>query len=313
MKTAIGIDIGGTNIKGVVLSAQGEILQQHTLPTNDDAAGKWRETISDLVNHLNQAHQEPVGLIGLSCPGFANAENSHISYMPGRLAGVENFHWESYLNTPTFVLNDAHAALIAEATFGVIRDCKNAVLLTLGTGVGGGILINGELYQGLGQMAGHFGHITMNPHDDELSVLGMPGSLEYALGNYSVQRRSAGRFASTHELVEGFLKNEPFATWLWLDSVRKLSLAIASLSNMLSPEMIVLAGGITKADEALFQPLNEFLNVYEFRPKEKQTLIKEAQYSDWAGAVGAATFAFVKTKNADLPRNRREIHIGSAR
>jgi glucokinase len=310
MNTAIGIDIGGTNIKGVVLSAQGEILQQHIFPTNDDSAGKWRETISDLVDHLKQAYREPVGLIGLSCPGFANEENSHISYMPGRLAGVENFQWETYLATPTYVLNDAHAALIAEATFGVIKDCKNAVLLTLGTGVGGGLLINGELYQGLGQMAGHFGHITMNPHDDELSVLGMPGSLEYALGNYSVQRRSAGRFSSTQEMVEGYLRNEPFATWLWLDSVRKLSLALASLSNMLSPEIIVLAGGITKADEALFKPLKEFLNVYEFRPKEKQTRIKEAKYSDWAGAVGAATFAFIKTKNTDL-LNRLEMHTGN--
>src|SRR5690349_7876029 len=144
MTTAIGIDIGGTNIKGIVLNSDGEILLQYTVPTNDDSAGKWKQTISKLVNHLTTAHQAPIPLIGISCPGFANADNSRISYMPGRLTGVEDFDWESYLNISTSVLNDAHAALIAERTFGVMKECKNALLLTLGTGVGGALLINGE-------------------------------------------------------------------------------------------------------------------------------------------------------------------------
>ena len=300
MKTAIGIDVGGTNIKGIILNAEGEILKEHFVPTNDDGEGKWRETILEVVQHLKRSHYEPIDLIGLSCPGFANAENSCISYMPGRLLGVENFQWESYFDTKTYVINDAHAALIAEATFGEIRGYQNAILLTLGTGVGGGLLINGELYQGLSQMAGHFGHLSINPHDDELSLLGMPGSLEYALGNYSIKRRSSGRFSSTHELVQGYKENDPFASWLWLDSIRKLSLTIASFANVLSPEIIVLAGGITKADAALFTPLNAFLDVYEFRPKDKQTLIKQAKFSDLAGAVGAAAFAFGKVASSPL-------------
>jgi glucokinase len=296
MNVAIGIDVGGTRMKGVVITEDGHILHQLSIPTNDDADGAWRQTVLSMVDQLKNAHIEPIHLVGLSCPGLANADNTHIAYMPGRLHGIENFQWQSYLNTTTFVLNDAHAALLAETGFGVIKGYKNAVLLTLGTGVGGGILINGELYQGLGQMAGHFGHVTLNPHDDELSILGMPGSLEYALGNYSVRRRSAGRFDTTHELVEGYIRNEPFATWLWLDSVRKLSLALASISNIISPEIIALAGGITNAGDALFTPLRDFLDIYEFRIDKKQTIITQAKYSDWAGAAGAALFAFVKTK-----------------
>ncbi len=100
--------------------------------------------------------------------------------------------------------------MIAEAKYGVIKGYKNAVLLTLGTGVGGGILINGELYQGQSQMAGHFGHISINPNDDELSIVGMPGSLEYAIGNYSIHRKSLGRFASTQELVNAFKEKRLF-------------------------------------------------------------------------------------------------------
>ena len=303
MKKAIGIDVGGTNIKGIILNSEGEILKEHFVPTNDDGEGKWRETILEVVQYLKSAHNESIELIGMSCPGFANEANSCISYMPGRLLGVENFQWETYFDTKTYVINDAHAALIAEATFGEIRGYKNAILLTLGTGVGGGLLINGELYQGLSQMAGHFGHLSINSHDDELSLLGMPGSLEYALGNYSIKRRSSGRFSSTHELVQGYKDNDPFATWLWLDSLRKLSLTIASFSNVLSPEIIVLAGGITKADAALFTPLNAFLDVYEFRPKDKQTIIKQAKFSDLAGAVGAAAFAFSKVESYTLSVN----------
>jgi glucokinase len=294
MKIAIGIDLGGTNIKGVLLRGNGDILTQHFAPTKEDSDEKWRETVLDMVHYLSNKCKEPIDVVGLSCPGLANEDNKYIAHIPNRLAGLEGFLWEDYFRKKTFVLNDAHAALIAEAKLGAVKGYKNAILLTLGTGVGGGIWINGELYQGAGQMAGHFGHTSINPHDDELSILGMPGSLEYALGNYSIKRRSMGRFESTHDLLKAYLENDSFATWLWLDSVRKLALTIASLSNSLSPEIVVLAGGITKAEDALFKPLQEFVDVFEFRPKDKQTLIKQAVFSDLSGAVGAAAFALSK-------------------
>ena len=295
MNLAIGIDIGGTNSKGVIINKQGEILEKCIVPTADDSTENWKKTAAKLVFELKESSDKHIDLIGISCPGFADEKNSHIAFMPGRLAGLEKFDWEYYLKTPTYVLNDAHAALIAESSYGAIKGYRNAVLLTLGTGVGGGLLIDGELYQGLGQMAGHFGHTTLNSSDDELSLLGIPGSLEYAIGNHSVSRRSNGRFKSTHEMVNGYRIGEPFATWLWLDAVRKLGVAIASITNSISPEIIVLAGGITKADDALFTPLNEFLDVYEFRRHQDRTPVKSARFSDWAGAVGAASFAFLKS------------------
>jgi len=141
-------------------------------------------------------------------------------------------------------------------------------------------------------MAGHFGHTTLNVNDNELSILGMPGSLEYAMGNYSAKRRSMGRFESTLEIVNAYLSNDPFATWLWLDSVRKLAIAIASLANSLSIEIVVIAGGITKAGDALFKPLKEFMDVYEFRPYgNTKTIVTQAKFTDLSGAIGAAVFA----------------------
>ncbi len=294
MKTTIGIDLGGTNVKGILMSESGEILYQHSIPTIDDEEGKWRENVLEMVEFLQNKHAEPIEIIGLSAPGLANDTNSCIAHLPNRLQGLENFNWSKYLKIKTLVLNDAHAAMMAEAKFGVAKGFKNAILFTLGTGIGGGILINGELYQGQGQMAGHLGHMSINHADDEQSILGMPGSLEYAFGNYSIKRRSRGQFDSTEKLVAAFEKGETFATWLWLDSVRKLALSIASLINTLSPEIIVLSGGITNANELLFSHLNEFVHLYEFKPKGKVTPILKAKFQELSGAIGAAGFAFEK-------------------
>ncbi|MCW3091711.1 MAG: hypothetical protein JWP81_2780 [Ferruginibacter sp.] len=294
MKHAIGIDLGGTNIKGILLDEHGHTLHQHSIPTNDDANGKWKEKVFEMVDYLKNRVSISVDVIGLSCPGLANEHNKCIIHLPVRLEGLINFNWEDYFGITTFVINDAHAALIAEAKFGALQGYKNAVLLTLGTGVGGGILINGELYQGQSQMAGHFGHVSINSNDDELSIIGMPGSLEYAIGNYAVRRRSLGHFESTHELVKAYQKNEPFGTWLWLDLIRKLALGIASIGNSLSPEAVVLAGGITQAGENLLNPLKNFLAIYEHWPNNKSTPVIVAKFGDMSGAIGAAAFSFSK-------------------
>lgn len=287
----IGIDLGGTNIKGVLVDASGGVLKQHYIPTQDDADGLWRENVREMARYFQNFWQAPIAGIGLSAPGLPDVDNRCIAFMPNRLPGLVDFVWSDYLGMPTAVINDAHSALMAEATFGVAKGHRNVVLVTLGTGVGGGLFINGELYQGLSQMAGHIGHMTVNAHDDECSIVGAPGSLEYAIGNYSVERRSRGRYTSTWELVEANRKGEPFATYLWLASVKALAVGLSSLINTFSPDCIVLAGGITLADDALFGPLSAFMNVYEWRPGGKTTPILQAHFGDMAGAIGAAGFA----------------------
>ena len=296
MKVAIGIDLGGTNVKGILLNEMGEVLQKHYIPTSDEGDESWKVNVLEMVNYLKAKSQNQVEIIGMSAPGLANADNSCIAHLPNRLFGLENFVWADYFGTHTLVLNDAHAALMAEAKFGAVKGYKNAILLTLGTGVGGGILINGELYQGLSQMAGHLGHISINISDDERSILGIPGSLEYALGNYSIEKRSMGKFKSTHELLKAYSNNDSFGTWLWLDAVRKLAITMASLINVFSPEIIVFSGGITLAGNLLFEPLQTFIDLYEFRPKGKKTKIEKAHFDDLSGAIGAAAFALNQTK-----------------
>ncbi len=293
MRKTIGIDLGGTYIKGVLMQEDGTLLTKHSIATGLHE-GDWKATVKQMLAYLENANGGPTDSVGLSAPGLANEHNTAIAYLPNRLEGLENFIWTDYLERETWVLNDAHAAIMAEAKFGVLRPYKNALMLTLGTGVGGGILVNGELFQGQFQRAGHLGHIALNLGDDELSILGIPGSLEYAVGNYSVERRTQGKYTSTHELVNGYEAGDTFATYIWLDTIRKLAVAIASLVNAFSPEAIALSGGIVLAGNSLFKPLKDFIDIYEFNPYQISTPILKSEFDDYAGATGAAGFSLSK-------------------
>jgi glucokinase len=206
--------------------------------------------------------------------------------------GLEGFVWSEFLGTPVHVLNDAHAALMAEARYGAAKNIRNALMLTLGTGVGGGLLIDGNLYQGYYQMAGHLGHVSVNADSNQLGITNIPGNLEDAIGNATVLRRSYGKYQTTQELVDAYRQHEPLATVVWLTSVRHLAVTIAGLANAFSPEVVVLGGGIMQAGDALFNPLEAFLDVFEWRPAGKKTTIRKAHFEDWAGAIGAAGFVF---------------------
>ena len=299
MTTAIGIDLGGTNIKGVLLSANGEVLYQAAQSTNpgnsrNNGDGQhWKQAVSEMISELKSKSAVPVDAIGLAAPGLCNENNSAIQVMPARLHGLENFVWSEYLEeNEVWVLNDAHAALIAEAKFGVGQGINNIVMLTWGTGVGGGVLINGALYQGNYQMAGHLGHMILDVDSEDFGIVGMPGTLENAIGDATILKRTLGRMKSTHELVQAYQQGDAFASYIWLNTVRKLALGLCSISNFLSPELIILAGGVTKAGDALYKPLADFIDVYEWKNTGKKTPIKQARYGDMAGAVGAAGFAF---------------------
>jgi glucokinase len=292
---AIGIDLGCTNIKGVLIDNLGNIVEQTRAETNEQHDQHWKNAVAEIIGRFKLQSAKKIAAIGLSAPGLADQTNTCISFMPGRLPGLENFNWSDFTKEKILVLNDAHAALMAEATFGAAKGMQHAILLTLGTGVGGGILIQGKLYQGIGQMAGHFGHTTVDSNTHLQDVTNMPGSIEDAIGNITIQQRSMGKYTTTWDLVNAYQTGDPFATWLWLSSVRKLAISLASAINILSPEAVIIGGGISQAEDALMKPLRDFLNLYEWQPGGKSTVLKLAQFSDMAGALGAAGFALSKT------------------
>jgi glucokinase len=295
-QTAIGIDLGGTRIKGVAIDSAGNMLDSLYTPTHDEEGQAWKQAVLETVRSLQGSAGTGNAVIGISAPGIPDKHNRSISCMPGRLQGLESFHWGDWLGAPTWVANDAIAAMAAEARFGEAAGLSHAVMLTLGTGVGGAILIDGKIYQGAFQKAGHLGHMTVD-HEGEPDITNLPGSVEEAIGNCSIRRRSMGRYAFTHELLADYRKGDPFACWVWLHSVRKLAIAIASLTNILSPEKVILGGGITEAGDDLFGPLESFLSLYEWRAGGQATLLAKAKFGDLSGAIGAAGFALMQSDN----------------
>jgi glucokinase len=227
--------------------------------------------------------------IGVAAPGLAAKDQKSIACMPGRLSGLEGLVWRKFFKAehPVPLLNDSHAALLGEAWRGAARGSRDAILLTLGTGVGGAAITEGRLLRGHIGRAGHFGHITLDPAG-ALDICRTPGSLEDAIGDCTIKTRGKGRFASTQALVAASNRNDPVARRIWLESVQALAAGIASLINALDPEVAVIGGGISKAGPALFRPLNQYLARFEWRPGGARARIVPAALGDRAGAFGAA-------------------------
>ena len=293
MSYSIGVDLGGTNIKIVVISEDGTVLEFLTCDTAD-TEGSWAQTIKTNLHEIRTRRGQAPCNIGLAAPGLAAKDGRSIAYMQGRLAGLQGFMWEEFLQSSSqvVVLNDAHAALLGEAWQGAAKGYRNVILLTLGTGVGGAVLVDGRLIKGQIGRAGHLGHTSINS-DGTPDIVNTPGSLEQMIGNYNLSDRSGGRFTSTRKLVEAHLAGDAHATTIWLRSIHHLAAAIASFINAFDPEVVIIGGGIAQAGLALFEPLRRDLDRFEWRPLGHQVPIIPAALGEKAGAIGAAYHAHI--------------------
>lgn len=293
----LGIDIGGTRIKWCLTDGKAHILERQTFATNDalDGLAAWRNQILDLIKAKASEAKGASFSCGISAPGLVDDQNQKVLFMPERLKGIENFHWTEACGLPVVVLNDGHAATLAEyeTTYKPLG-VRHFLMLTLGTGVGGGLIINGTLYQGHLQRAGHMGHMTLDIHGAR-TMTNMPGSLEHAMGNFSVSERTNGSYATTRELVQAYKNGDATATKYWLASIDRLAVALAGLTNMVAPQVISLGGGIAEgAQDALLEPLSAAMHRYEWRPGGHKIELKKATLGTYAGAMGAAMFANLK-------------------
>jgi len=288
---ALGIDIGGTYSKLVAISHEGTIVSRSRLPTNNCPVGQCQpEMLSEIMKIERELGQ--VDFLGIACPGLVHRDGHSIAWMKGRLNFLEGLDWTQALGRRTRVpvINDAHAALKAEVWLGAGRGCRNVAMLTLGTGVGGAIMCDGRVITGSMGRAGHLGHITVNvtgPKD----IVNAPGSLEVAIGECTLPKRSGGRFTTTSELVAAYLQGDSDATDMWRTSVRSLAAALVSIINAVDSERILLGGGIARAGFALFEPLKSFMDEYEWRPYGHAVEIVPAELGDEAGAIGSAKHA----------------------
>jgi len=209
--------------------------------------------------------------------------------MPGRLAGLEGLDWQQFLDRaePVPVLNDARAALLGENWLGAAKGYTNVLLLTLGTGVGGAVMVDGRILHGHLGRAGHLGHLSLDLTGSK-DVVNTPGSLEDAIGDHTLHHRSGGKFHSTAELVAAFRAGDEEARRIWKDSVQALGVALSGFINLFDPELILLGGGIAEAGPALFDPLKTVLDQFEWRPGGSKVRLFKAALGPRAGAAGAA-------------------------
>ncbi len=289
MSHALGLDLGGSSIKAVAVTRDGRTLAQQQVEFDAGTDRDWANKFGALVAELKSRHGPPTNGIGVSAPGLAAQDERSIAVMPGRLAGLEGLDWTIFLHStkPVPVLNDAHAALLGESWLGAAKGFQNAILFTLGTGVGGAAMVDGRLLRGHLGRAGHLGHLSLDI-DGPPDVCRLPGSLETAIGNCTIAARSQGRFITTHELVAAHLAGDADASRVWLRSVRALACAIASCVNILDPEAVVIGGGIARAGAALFDPLRRFVDEVEWQPAGQRVKILPAALGEFAGAFGAA-------------------------
>ena len=209
---AIGVDIGGTQIKAVAVDSEGTVLGRRQTDTSDEAEVLF-ERLNEVLEQLPSSEA-----LGISTPGLVPPGSNTVAWMLGRLEYLEGLDWSKQLDRPVYLLNDALAAMAGEAWVGAAQDVRDAILMTLGTGVGGAILVDGRVLRGCLGRAGHLGHMTVDalgPRD----IVRTPGSLEDAIGNHTVKARSFGRFESTWHLVDAYLRGDPGATRVWLDSI----------------------------------------------------------------------------------------------
>jgi glucokinase len=287
MNIAIGIDVGATRVKVLAVTPAGRAVARAEASTTGSTR-QWQASVRRAVTQVGRAHSTVVAA-GVAAPGLPSRDHRSIACMPERLPGIEGLDWQNFFATrhAVPVVNDAQAALLGEAWLGAARGSRHAVLLTLGTGVGGAAMIDGRLLRGRLGRAGHFGHMSLDPSGAP-DIVGAPGSLEDAIGDCSLLVRTGGRFVSTKALVLACRRGDAEAQRVWAVSVRALAAAIASIVNALDPEIVVIGGGIARSGPALFVPLRRHLNRFEWRPQGARVRVVPAGLGDRAGAYGAA-------------------------
>ena len=311
MALAIGVDLGGTKIAAGVVDADGRILAERRRPTPTDSAGDVIEAIAQLVAELRTEH--PVSAVGVGAPCFVATDRDYIMFTANLpMRDVRLGHELSQrTGLPTVIENDANAATWAEFTFGAGREATDIVMITLGTGIGGGIVANGELVRGAYGVAAEVGHIEVVPGGRRCGC-GLDGCWEaHASGSGFV--RTARELAAeqpaaaatllalgdgTPEGIQGLhvtdaaRAGDPIALAAFARTGELIGRGLAILGTILDPAMYVIGGGLSEASDLFMEQVRatyaEHISARSHRPAAE---FRIATLGNAAGIVGAADLA----------------------
>ncbi|MDJ0676513.1 MAG: ROK family protein [Calothrix sp. MO_167.B42] len=289
----IGIDLGGTGIKLGCFAADGTCIKSLTVPTPQPAIPKAVLAVMlDAIAQLDPDNQAIA--IGIGTPGPADAEGriAKIAINLPQWQDVPLADWlEAATGKPTVVANDANCAGLGEAWLGAGRHWQNFILLTLGTGVGGAIIQDGELFTGIGGAAGELGLITLYP-DGPMCNSGNQGSLEQYVSAIAI-RRSTGK--EPWELGALAQRGDAEALLFWQEYGRYLGIGLTSLIYVLTPQAIVIGGGVSGSAEFFLPTARAEIHQRVMATSRSGLQIIPAELGNAAGMLGAAKLALGKS------------------
>ncbi|RKL68735.1 glucokinase [Salipaludibacillus neizhouensis] len=314
----VGVDIGGTTVKLAFIDEIGTIQHKWEIKTAREEAGKYilRDVSESILTQAKELGFKKSQLlaVGVGAPGYIDVEN-------GVIIEAVNLGWKNYpiqkeledrLQLPAVIDNDANVAAAGEKWKGAGNGADNLLAITLGTGVGGGVIAGGEIVHGEIGMAGEIGHITSVKSGGASCNCGKTGCLETVASATGIARLA---MESVHTKPQGYLKRildehgnvsakdvfdganqgDELSLSIVRDSTEHLGFAMANLANALNPEIIVIGGGVSRAGTLLVNYIRQSFDKYAIPLIAKSTTIKIATLGNDAGVIGAAWLAKQKS------------------
>ena len=315
MKKVLAFDLGGTKFAFGVVSENGEVLGSDKIETlakqgPEQAIQRVNSAAQSLLQKLNIKTEELIG-IGIASPGPLDISKGCVDGSPN-LPGWTGYSIEdglsSFFNLPARIDNDANAAALGEYKFGAGKNKKNMVYITVSTGIGGGVIVDGRLMRGANGNAAELGHLTLNINGPACPC-GANGCFEMYASGTAIARRTreaiqagtqsrilnlAGSIEeiTTYHILAALQKEDELAKKIWNETTEYLGRGLAVVINTFNPELIVVGGGVTAAGDVLFKPVREKALRYAFPRLAAVCSIVPAGLGSNVGVVGAAACAF---------------------
>ena len=308
-KYRVGIDIGGTNVKIALVDDKGHIAYSNSVPTRAEMGYEY--TITNIKNVIYTSLKETdvpkdeVGGIGIGGPGQIDSEKGIVRCFPN-IPGWINVPLaeilENEFKIPARVDNDVRVATLGEYHYGAGKGCNNLICITVGTGIGSGMIINGQLVRGASMSAGELGHIILQSHGGPICGCGNTGCLEaFASGPAVVQMAYEYIMGGKSTKFKELAVNSPITPQIVYeaaqlgDAVSKtifeivgnwIGIALANVVNLINPEIIIIGGGVAQAGDILLDPVRETINKRALKIAADAVKVVPAQLGESAGVVG---------------------------
>ncbi|WAH38886.1 ROK family protein [Alicyclobacillus dauci] len=304
MTLYFGIDIGGTSIKSAVVTDTGEILHKQSIETHpkigiQDVCEKLKGVLLESLSAVDHTYDEVAG-VGVGLPGYLDIEHGVIINLPN--IGWRNIPFrdvaERVFNLPIVMDNDANLAAVGEAWLGAGRGASTMVLTTVGTGIGGGIVLNQRLHRGANTMAGEFGHMTVDRNGYQCHC-GKHGCLETVASATAMIRRAkelqlAGQIPydvvinGADDIFDLDQNGIAAARQVIHEAAHWLGYGLSLVATTINPDMIIVGGGVSKAGDSLLSPIVESFTKYSLPLISQVATIRLAGLGNDAGVIGAA-------------------------